>query len=103
MSGPIKPGDVQKHKNVLLPEEVFKAFNELIVENWTGTSATFLEEVVAKRIASFLDLPVGEVYTRRYLDVENAYLKAGWGVEYDHPGYNEFYKTNFKFFKKRSK
>lgn len=102
MSGPIKPKDVQKNKDILLPEGVFQAFNELIVEKWDGSSATFTQEEAGKRVASVLSLPIGEIYLRRYLDVESAYRKAGWKVEFDHAGYNEFYDSFFKFSKKKA-
>lgn len=99
MVGPIEPNEVQNKKDEQLPEEVFIVFNDIIIENWDGHSATVMQDEVAKRIAKALKITTTQVYNRNLLDVENAYTKAGWKVEYDKPGYNEDYRPYFIFSK----
>jgi hypothetical protein len=69
----------------------------LIVEDWNGSSATVMQPEAAKRIAKALGITTSEAFKRGLLDVEDAYRKAGWKVEYDKPGYNETYEASFKF------
>lgn len=101
MGGPIRPKDVAARKTASIPEEVFVVFNNLIVENWTGSSATIMQADAALAIASALEISVSDVYNRKLLDVEDAFKKAGWNVKYDKPGYNEEYSAYFVFSKKR--
>jgi hypothetical protein len=103
MAGPIKPSEVQKVKDSKLPEEVFQVFNDLIVENWDGNSATFYKDEANKRVAKALNISGQEVYNRNLLDVETVYRKAGWKVEYDSPSIGDNYEANFTFSKKRSR
>ena len=100
MSGPIKPDEVQSKKDASIPEEVFQVFNDLITENWSNNSANVTQDEAVKRIAAKLDITRQEAFDKGYLDVESAYRKAGWRVEYDKPGYNEDYKAFFVFRKK---
>jgi len=101
MGGPIKPKDVQSKKDAALPEEVFEVFNQLIVENWDGRSATVNQDEACKRICKALKIKSGEAYDRGLLDVESAYRKAGWKVVFDKPGFNENYDAFFVFSKKK--
>jgi hypothetical protein len=100
MPGPIKPSEVQEKKNKALPEEVFQVFNDLIVENWDGQSATIKQDVAAERISTALRISTDEVFELGYLDVEAAFRKVRWKVEYDKPAYNESYEAFFVFSKK---
>jgi hypothetical protein len=100
---PIKPHEVVAAKKTVFPEEVFRAFNELIVENSIDGYASFEVEQVAKRIASYLNIGVPMVYTKGYLDVEDVYEAEGWNVDHDKPGYNESYKATFTFSQKKRK
>ena len=100
MSGPINPKEVQARKNAKIPDEVFQVFNELIVDNWDGHSATVMQDDAAKKIAKKLKITTEQVYARSLLDIEGIYRKAGWKVEYDKPGYCETYEAFFRFTKK---
>lgn len=106
MSGPIKPKEVQGKKTSKIPEPVFEAFNELIVQEWNGHSSNFtLREVADLAVKKLKDTGEYEEMSRQYLydhgwlDVEPAYRKAGWKVDFDKPGYNETYDANFTFSK----
>lgn len=102
MSGPLKPSEVQKKKNSTIPEVVFKVFNALIVENWSESSqsATVTQDEAVTRISKALKITRQEAFNKHYLDVEDAYSKAGWDVNYDKPGYCETYEAYFVFSKK---
>jgi hypothetical protein len=104
MPGPIKPKDVQKKRNETIPEEVFEAFNELIVQEWDGHRAHFTLKAAAdsafKKLRAnekYKGLNRQDMYDKGWMDVEDAYHKAGWGVEFDKPGYNETYEAFFVF------
>lgn len=107
MSGkPIRPSEVSKLKQKAVPPEVFDAFNEMIAENWDGSSANFTQKDVVAKIVAMVPKVGGErvsvstIYDRHWLDVEGHYRKAGWVVDYDKPGYNEIYEANFTFSKR---
>lgn len=96
---PIKPSQVQGKKNAAFPDEVIEAFNELIVENWQGNSATVKQGQVVGRIMAKMQITSAEIYQNNYLDVEPLFRKAGWKVMFDKPGYNETYEGYFVFSK----
>lgn len=97
MAGPIKPKHVQEAKNKSIPEKVFEVFNVLIVENWSGNSCTIMQGEAADKVAAALSITRSAVFDKGYLDIEDAYRKAGWKVEYDKPGYNETYEASWSF------
>lgn len=103
MSGPIKPDEVAACKKATIPEEVFAAFNELIVASTCGGLANVSQDRVVARIRSKVPRATYKtILDRGWLDVEDAYRSVGWEVEYDKPGYNETYEPNFTF-RRRSK
>jgi len=99
MAKPITPKEVQDLKNATFPDEVIEVFNELIVENWDGHSATIKQDVAAGRIAKRMKITRAKVFDRSLLDIEDVFQKAGWKVDYDKPGYNETYDAFFRFTK----
>lgn len=102
MSKPITPDEVLSKKKVIIPPEVFDAFNELIAENWDGIDATVLLKEVSDLIVSKLKLTDDTIiYKKKYLDIEELYREAGWDVKYDQPAYNETFKATFIFSKKK--
>ncbi len=102
MAGPIKPSAVVAAKQASIPNQVFKAFNKLIVEYWDGSSALIKQSEVIKLILREFE-DDESVTTRRtifdnhWLDVEEIYRAEGWLVVYDKPGYNECYEPTFTF------
>ena len=97
MTKTITPSEAKKLKVTVIPPEVIEVFNQLIVENLSGRTATVTQKEAARRIASKMNIPSGEVYNKKYLDVEDVFRGAGWKVEYDKPGYNEDYEATWKF------
>ena len=95
---PIKPSEVSKQ----IPEQVFDAFNHFIYQNHDGThSVVKQEEVVQMLVSSGMDR--NEIFSKRMLDIEGHYKKAGWDVSYEKPGYNESGEAYFTFKKKANK
>lgn len=104
MVEPIRPSEVlQKVKEkIQARSEVIEAFNEMIVENWDGTSSSFTQDKVIERIILKFDNDTTreDIFKNRWLDVEDLYRKQGWIVEYDKPAYNEDYDARFIFSRK---
>lgn len=96
MVKPITPKEVQDIRSTL-PDAVFVVFNEAITRKWSGSSATVLQKDVDHRIASMMNITIGEAIERGYLDIETAYRAAGWIVDYDKPGWNESYDAFYVF------
>lgn len=97
---PIKPSEIVKAQNI--PEDVFTIFNELIVNNFNGNDSTvYQEEVVDALVEKGHNRDV--IFNKGWLNVEEAYRKAGWAVEYDKPAYNETGRAYFTFKKKSKK
>jgi hypothetical protein len=95
-TAPIKPSDVTKIKKKVFPDEVFQAFNELIVQNFSGGSSTVKQDdVVAVMVKKGLKLEA--IFDNHWLDVEEIYREAGWKVVYDKPAYCESYAETFTF------
>ena len=93
---PITPQEVIEHKQKQIPDEVIQVFNELIVLNFNGYSAT----VIQKDVVSLLEkrgFGREEIFNYRLLDVEGIYSEAGWEVKYDKPAYCESYDAYFEF------
>jgi hypothetical protein len=102
---PITPQEALELKqNVIIPDVVFEAFNELIATEFDGSHASIRQDdvvnlILKKMSAAGIDDPQ---VNYRWLDIEPLYRKAGWQVEYDKPGYNEEGPALFKFTKKKS-
>jgi hypothetical protein len=101
MSKPIKPSEVVKSP---IPDVVFDVFNELIQKNFKGKSARFKQKDVDEllRQKGLTPEDINNLYETNGLDVELAYKKEGWDVEYDSPaGLEAYYDETFTFTKKR--
>lgn len=95
---PITPSEAKSKKISLIPEIVIECFNELISRKLDiYGSATILQKDVVNLIESRSDLTASQIYSNKYLDVEDYYRKAGWKVVYDKPAYCENYDAFFVF------
>jgi hypothetical protein len=101
MVKPIKPSvaakKAQKAKESNIPPEVIKIFNKLIVKNLNGNRAIIEQEEAILTISSEMNVPRQTIFDLNYLNVESIFRKEGWRVEYDKPGFNEFYEPTFTF------
>jgi hypothetical protein len=93
---PITPDEAEVREDV--PGEVFDAFNELIRE---GHGTVKQVDVVTRILFKMPHVERHEIFNRGWLNVEGAYRKAGWTVQYDKPGYNESYEAYFTFTRRR--
>ncbi len=93
---------VAEQKVESFPDAVIEAFNEAIAASYVnGRSSFTVEKVVRLMISKGLSLP--KILDNNWLDIEEIYRKAGWMVEYDQPGFNETYESNFTFSKTKRK
>lgn len=98
MAGPISPDEARRANPI--PDAVYEAFNELIVE---CDGVVYQEEVVERILLKMPELENDRsIYKKGWLNVEDAYREKGWDVTYDKPGYNETYRPYFRFAKRRS-
>ncbi len=107
---PIKPEEAIA--KVSFPDEVIEAFNELIVENLRGKSATVKQEDVIQRILIKFGenkdtaewdykRKRNEIFEKDWLSVEAIYRTQGWSVSYDKPSYCDSpYEPYFVFKRK---
>jgi hypothetical protein len=107
--GPIKPEEVIERKKETIPDEVFEAFNELIVKYCADgvsrfTQSEVIEAIVKKKPADLIDIDSLEeaydiIFKKRWLNIEELYMEVGWVVEYDHRGLGDSRFVNFTFTK----
>ena len=101
-TSPISPNEVQSIKNIQIPNAMIEAANHLIVKNWNGTYANFKTKDLKEEYLSrteFREIAEKEIYEYNYLDIENLFREVGWKVDFDRPGFNESYDSNFTFSK----
>lgn len=102
---PIKPEEILKLKETILPDQVIEAVNEIIAENYNnGTSSFFQKDLIAKIISKMKDDKItdSDVFKNKWLNIESIYRNNGWKVSYDKPGYNESYEPSFTFTAKKT-
>lgn len=93
---PITPDKIIKP----IPEEVFDAFNELIIKYYDGDSAT-IKLAEAKSLASSKLKAANKELELWMLDVEDSYRKTKkWTVKYDSPSIGDNYEAYYVFTKK---
>jgi len=97
MIEPIKPSDV----DIEIPDLVIEIVNEFIKKEWDGEQSRILQtdivnEIIA-RYPGMEDITSETVFKNHWLDFEDVYRQVGWKVEYDKPGFNEFYEPFFIF------
>jgi hypothetical protein len=93
---PITPHGVLRKKGGAIPSIVYEVFNELITSNFDGKSATVYQDDVVFELARRGETR-GEIFNKRWLDIEEEYRAVGWSVEYEKPAYNESGRAFFTF------
>lgn len=99
---PISPNDVTAAKAKQVPPEVIKVFNDEIVRNWTGRSASVKQKDVLHKICEATGQRSSVVFENKWMDIEDLFRSAGWVVTYDSPSYCESYDPYWVFEKPRS-
>ena len=103
MKKPITPAQAEKLKAkaplAKIPEEVFEAFNELLVKHFSGAVTSIRQKDVIALIKKKMCLTNTDlIIENKWLDIEPFYKKQGWMVRYDKPGYcDQFYEPYFEF------
>ncbi len=97
----ITPQEVEGKKVSTIPSAVIEAFNELILKDFDGTSATVGQKEVTRLIGK-KGISSTKLFNNHWLDVEQLYRNAGWIVNYDKPAYNETYEATFTFSRKKA-
>jgi hypothetical protein len=105
---PITPGEASKRKLKDIPDFVIEAFNDLIVRKFSGSQATVKQDEVVELIMekakeAKVDVTRDQLFENHWLDVEPYFMRAGWKVDFDKPGYNESYDAYFVFSKARKR
>jgi len=98
MTKPITPDEAIKSAKPNIPPEVFEVFNELIIKGMQSNGVSYVgqnEAVMA--VATKLMITRAEAFSRKLLDVEEHYRKAGWDVEYRKPPYYDDSDPDFIF------
>lgn len=93
---PINPTQAALKKSEVFPKEVFDAFDELIVKNLVDGRACVRQKDVIKLIKAKLSGRERDFETH-WLNVEEAYRRVGWTVEYKKPGLDETFDASFTF------
>ncbi len=94
---PFTPNQAIAKAQSNIPDEIIEAFEEMIVENMSQGTATFLLKDVAALAAGKLKIRPKALFDKNWLDVEPLFRASGWIVEFDKSGYNEDYDDNFTF------
>lgn len=103
---PISIEEVYEAKSKSFPDFVIKAFNNMIVKNWNGSYSKVLQDDVVDEIIRIANHGTVNTTIRKnifdngWLDVENAYRKEGWTVDYNKPSYHEDFAAYFIFSEK---
>lgn len=67
-----------------------------------GGGHVMQDDVIDRILTKLPDATREQLFERGWLDVEEAYRRKGWTVEYDKPGFNESYRASFTFSPRRS-
>lgn len=86
---PISPEEALNQKRILIPEEVYGAFDDCIVNNLSpkGVAIVNQEEVIDHILAKFesngnsIDRSI--IFSNKWLDIEPYYVAVGWAVSYE--------------------
>lgn len=96
---PISPQEISDNWSKQIPPEVIEAFNFLIEKNYNGSNriSRVDQNDVVEEILKRTNLTRHEIFSKRFLDIEDLYRKEGWVVSYNKPVYNEDYEVCFIF------
>lgn len=83
-----------------IPEVVIQAVNNLLKRGVRSSSKsiTIMQDDILKEIKALgCEFTRHQIFDNGWLDFEPIFEKVGWKIEYDKPGYNEFYEASFTF------
>ena len=95
---PIKPKDIMDNLDDIIHPAIIKAVNALLKEKYRGGTVTIKQKDIVSKAKEFCpELTSNEIFDKEHMDFEPIFIKAGWKVTYDKPGYNESYEPYFEF------
>jgi hypothetical protein len=83
---PLSPKQVLKVKKKRIPDFVYEAFNELLIEHFrSGAAIISQEEAILRIMHTFpgTEITRTEILDNGWLDIESEYRENGWEVTYD--------------------
>lgn len=99
--GPITPEEAGIEKIKTIPEEMYKAINNLLINNMPNNLITIKQKDI---VNEFLAITKGkhgftknDIYDKNWLNIEGAYREKGWKVTYEKPDYTEDFEAYFTF------
>jgi len=100
---PLSPDEAAQQAAADIPDFVIEAVNNLLKKKLNNGYATIFRDDIIDEIirTSKQEVTRQQIFDNKWLDFEPIFGDVGWDVEYDKPGYNETYKANFKFAKKK--
>lgn len=91
---PITPQEASTGAHI--PDIVFTTINKYLQERG-GQDRIVLQQEKLMQMLEAEGIDRKEAYDKRWIDIEPYYIKAGWSVTYDKPGYNEEGSAYFVF------
>lgn len=92
---PVGPNDIII-EHVIHPSMI-RAVN-MLLSRFNGKSLTLKEkEIVTKFLELEPDISRDVIFDNHWLDFEGIYIRKGWKVSYDRPGYDENYDPYYIF------
>lgn len=82
--GPLTPAQAAEQQVQQIPDEVFGVFNTLITESLSLGRAKVLQKDVLDQL-EVQGMDRRDVFSKGWLEVEDSYRAAGWGVRYNKP------------------
>lgn len=97
---PIKPTDISPNMDIIIPDFVIEAVNEILKEKYrSGTNTVRIEQSeLIKRVTKINPkIKPKEIFDNHMFDFEKLYEKYGWKVKYRSPDRDESFDEFFIF------
>ena len=79
---PITPQEARIKNAGVTPPVVFEVFNSFLIARAAQSHITISRDEVVQAIREALGVDTANIYDNRWLDIEDAYVQAGWEVSY---------------------
>jgi hypothetical protein len=106
---PLTPAEAKKKRIESIPNAVVRAVNSLLDDTTVRFGVTALREAILRELKAEAENYSPETmpdwckftdptrFPSAWFDFEPIFMKAGWEVSYDRPGYNESGETTWTF------
>ncbi len=98
---PISPNlakkEAKKQNHQQIPNEIIEVFNEILIKEIYKNEIVIYQDDIVKKITKKMNIKSDLIFANNWLDIEDIYLKQGWNIDYDKPGYNETYRSYWVF------